>query len=160
MSLHFILDGYNIIKRTPSLDLPNLKESRENLINIILNTRPQGSLKNKLTIIFDGKPDILHHKSTSGIEVVFSENESADDLIKRIINKSHNQRNICLVTDDKALISSVKYLGIKIFSVLSFLSKMQRPQVKKNDLDEKKGLSYSQTEKINEELYKMWGKEN
>lgn len=158
MSLHFVLDGYNIIRRTPKLDCDNLRQSRQNLVDFIIRYQPQGSLKNRLTIVFDGKSDIIYHKDTSSVELIFSEDESADDLIRKIIAKSSNKKNICLVSDDKGLASSVKDVGVKVYSVLDFLSKVNPKPLKdkKQNIENKSTLGYSQIQDINKELSRLW----
>ncbi|MEW5758433.1 MAG: NYN domain-containing protein [Candidatus Omnitrophota bacterium] len=156
MSLHFILDGYNIIRRIPKLDSDNLRQSRKNLVDFIIKYQPQGSSRNGLTIVFDGKADILYHKDVSNIRIIFSEGESADDLIVSIILKSVNKKNICLVSDDRGLISRIDGLGVKVYSVSDFVSRTG--VFKKNKLaqDNKSILGYSQIEKINRELKGIW----
>lgn len=158
MSLHFILDGYNIIRRTKKFDLADLRDSRDSLINFLLIEHPEGSPKNKITIVFDGKADILYHQNKGSIKIIFSENESADDLIRKIIAKLDNKKNICLVTDDNGLALSVRSLGVKILSVADFISKAKSNKRNFNSsaID---ALSYSQKDAINKELSKIWFKD-
>ena len=59
MSLHYLLDGYNILKQIPALnDLP-LEDGRRGLLRWIETQRPQGSVNNTLTVVFDGNPDFF-----------------------------------------------------------------------------------------------------
>ncbi len=56
MSIHYLLDGYNIIHQMPAaLDLTKLEDQRRHLIRFVEQHRPQGSANNRVTIIFDGE---------------------------------------------------------------------------------------------------------
>ena len=53
MSLIYLIDGYNVIHRIPALVDKDLETSRDHLIRLIEIHRPQGSLQNSVTVIFD-----------------------------------------------------------------------------------------------------------
>ena len=55
MSVHYLLDGYNIIKQTPGLNQGSLEAQRNALLAWIEIGQPQGSLQNTVTVVFDGK---------------------------------------------------------------------------------------------------------
>ena len=50
MSLHYLLDGYNIVKQVIYLMKPKLKDSREALFRFIEVQQPQGSKKIRLLL--------------------------------------------------------------------------------------------------------------
>ena len=54
MSLHYLLDGYNIIHQAPALMQGSLEERRARLVRWLNIERPQGSARNRVTVIFDG----------------------------------------------------------------------------------------------------------
>ncbi|HOW35699.1 MAG TPA: NYN domain-containing protein [Candidatus Omnitrophota bacterium] len=163
MSLQYILDGYNIIKQIPPLKLKKLRDGRDSLVSLIEIYRPQGSIKNSVTIVFDGQSGIIGYPNPLAVKVLFSSDESADDKIKRIVSESNRKKETIVVTDDRELQFSVRLLGAKILSVADFLaqakgqggegpaSKGQKPKA----WDEKtisKTLEY----KINSEFEKIW----
>jgi predicted RNA-binding protein with PIN domain len=155
MSLHFVLDGYNIIKQLPSQSQKKLKFSRNALLWFVEEKRPQGSRKNKVTVVFDGKEDVLPYKIDSSAEVIFTKNESADDKIKRIVEKSQNPKQVVVVTDDRELRFFVRRLGAKLMSVVEFISlkdKTQAPPPK----DDKKIIPAHIERAITEELKGIW----
>lgn len=91
--------------------------------------------------------------------VIFSEIDSADERIKRIIEKSENKKNIIIVSDDNEIICFAKFSRVKSMSVEGFIG--QRKNISAgNALKErnpsKDTLNYSQVDKINEELKKIW----
>ena len=162
MSLHYILDGYNITCQISTLALKDRQNSREGLIRLVEVYKPQGSAHNRVTIVFDGKSGILSDARVSSVKVVFSENESADDKIRRIIGDSAKKKQMIVVTDDKELRFSVRALGAEAISVADFLSKFKKQGTQvtrgtpaKNKEDEKhisKTLEYQ----ITSELERIW----
>jgi len=155
MSLHYVLDGYNIIKQLPSQSKKKLKFSRNALVQFIEGNRPQGSRKNKVTIVFDGKEDVLPYKIETSAEIIFTRKESADDNIKRIVEKSKNPKQIVVVTDDRELRFFVRRLGAKIMSVNEFISVKDkgRQKILKED---KKVIPANIEREITEELKGIW----
>ncbi len=110
----------------------NLEEQRKHLINVIGRYKPQGSLRNEVTLIFDGQAGIINFDPLplSGIKIVYSKGESADDKIKKIVSLAANKKNIKVVTDDRDIQYAVKALGAQVVPVAQFLKKMQPVQQK------------------------------
>ena len=166
MSLSYVLDGYNIVKQIPALALKGLKNGRESLVSIIEIYHPQGSRQNKVTIVFDGKPGIVYGEiapPSATVRVVFTEDESADDKIRRMITISNRKKQIVVVTDDKELRFSVRALGAGVLGVKEFLSKIKRPQTsgsasktKNNSEEDEKHISKTLEYKITSEFERIW----
>lgn len=154
MSQHFIIDGYNIIKNNPRLNNAKLKDSREALLRFIKDSRPCGSPKNTVTVVFDGRPDVFYYRPPSHIEIIFTKNESADDRIKKIIEKAPQPRNLCVVTDDREIRDFAKGYRAAVKSVDEFISKPESQTKPAPEI--KPELTYSQIEEINAELRKIW----
>lgn len=167
MSLHYIIDGYNVIKQVSHLADLKLKNGRNSFVRILQTYRPQGSLKNKVTIVFDGNKDVSTSsdrvkKSSSNIEIIFSENETADDKIKKMVRKVANPKILVVVTDDKDIQYSVRGCGAKIQTVKQFLkpiSKKAKPITKPDYtiIKDKPSLSNEKAMKITKELQDIWG---
>ena len=164
MSLQYIIDGYNIINHTLFLKQKDrkTKEQKHELLNYIKREGLGGSLKNKITVVYDGYPPHEFNQDkafTHQIEVIFSRNISADDKIKKIVEESAMRKNIVVVSDDKEVRFIAKSLGAKCAGVEDFIcleSKSQR-ESKRETL--KHELSYSQMHRINQELRKLWLKQ-
>lgn len=91
MSIHLIVDGYNLIRQSPwlsLLDAQDLEAGREALMESLADyrrSRPQ----HKITVVFDGwqggglrESRDFHH----GMGVVYSRRgERADEVIKRLL---------------------------------------------------------------------------
>jgi len=155
MSIHYILDGYNIIKQLPEQNKKKLHSSRNALIHFIEAKHPQGSRKNKVTIVFDGKADVWGEDSSASAEIIFTKNESADDKIKRLVERAKNPKEIVVVSDDREIIFFVKYCGARSMKVREFLSP-SAPKTQKKDLDDEKRIPAEVQFHINEELKKIW----
>ena len=122
MALHYILDGYNITHKLTSLQVGSIQQSRDRLLRYIHTKHPQGSLKNKVTIVFDGSNEVLDYpQDTHPIDVVFTHNISADDHIIQIVKNSTNPKIIVVVSDDKEVQNRALLLDAKVIGVKEFL---------------------------------------
>ena len=164
MSLHFIIDGYNLIKQTGILNKPNLEDSRSALIKLLKIHRPQGSSNNRVTIVFDGKKDHYYPGQISenvypdsGMKVIFSQDESADDKIRQLVRDSKNPRNIVVVTNDREIQIFVRQLKAQVRAVEEFLLKFNRgsPGISSR-AEDKIILPPPDAAKITEEMKDVW----
>ena len=164
MSLSYLLDGYNIIHHLPALEAnKNFEDSRLALVRLIEVHRPQGSLNNSVMVVFDGHAGSLGHIDTSTVKVVFSQDESADERIKRIVAKSTLKKSIVVVTNDKDIKFSVRSQGACVMSVEEFLNKMtsgpgEGKQTKRSSpqKEDEKYISQSHQQNITSEFEKIW----
>jgi predicted RNA-binding protein with PIN domain len=168
MSLLYIIDGYNIISHTrfPRTN-KNTKDPRRALLGLIKTKRLAGSFRNKVIVVFDGYPNLSDPKEETDIDVVFSRKETADDRIKRIVETQGNPRNVVVVSDDKEIRVFIKAAGARSMGVEEFIQPVSQHG---NDINRKKKLqeeraliktelSYSQMDKINQELKAIWLKD-
>jgi len=168
MSLHFLIDGYNVIKQIDCLnDIGTLNNARISLIEIIQARRLTGSKNNRVTIVFDGKENYYLYppKDKQRIKIIFSRQESADDVIKRIVGECDNPKQIVVVTNDKSIVYFTRSLGAKVMSVSDFLAKPEkrldktpppRQKSKRNHELAKIELTHQQQAAINQELSRIW----
>lgn len=112
-----------------------------------------------MVFVFDGKADVFSYKIQTLFEVIFTKNESADDWIKRKIERSKKRNDFVLVSDDKLLGSYVRSLGAKVVSVSNFFNKADK-KPKKSIQDYKLELDPSTAHSITKELRKIWLKED
>ena len=170
MSLHYLLDGYNILHQMP-LDVQGslehqgaLQDQRGQLIQWLEVHRPQGSVKNAVTIVFDGKSGILGGPSlSSSMKVIFSQDESADGKIKSLVAQAPNKKSIVVVTNDKDVKFAVRALGAKVMGVQDFLSNISSPPLSKKgslnrsvDREGSQKVSTTLEYKITSELEQIW----
>lgn len=96
MSVHIVIDGYNLIRQSNSLstfDRQDIQLGREALIDTLAAYK---RIKHhKITIVFDGTnaPPFSQHKDQiKGIKIKFSRSgETADTVIKRIVVKEREK---------------------------------------------------------------------
>ena len=130
MSLHYLLDGYNIIHQMPSSDALRLEDRRHQLVRFIEFRRPQGSLRNPVTIVFDGKAGHWSGTDSSGVRVVFSEGETADTRIVRMVSQAPNKKTMVVVTVDREIQYAVRALGAQVSGVQEFLGRVLKSSAK------------------------------
>ncbi|MFH0877556.1 MAG: NYN domain-containing protein [Candidatus Omnitrophota bacterium] len=159
MSLVYIVDGYNAMKRSGRFDHRTLKEDRAAFLSYLDHRRPQGSARNRLVVVFDGRPDVFGFATTQYSEVVFTKGESADEKIKELVSQSVGVRQIVVVTDDRALGYSVRNLGARIMGTGDFLlgpPKRSAVRHKGDQGDAGQELNLVQRESITRELSRIW----
>jgi predicted RNA-binding protein with PIN domain len=162
MSRHYLLDGYNIVKQVPRLaDLP-LSEGREGLVRWINVARPHGSVQNLVTVVFDGHPAHFGSMASGGVKVVFSDNQSADDFIKGVIDIARDKKKFVVVSNDKGITLYVRAQGASVLSVGEFAADLlpaKRSSGKSQagkTRETGKNISMVQQQKINKEFAKIW----
>ena len=158
MSLHYLLDGYNILKQMPAFNNLALEDGRLRFLKWIEQTQPQGSRNNQVTVIFDGNLDCFGSSAQGDIKVIFSQGCSADDKIKLMVEQDTDKKNCVVVSNDKDVFLYARSLGAKIMSVEAFTSKSSGGRftpAKGND-GARKYIPLSHQEKINKELSSIW----
>ena len=96
---HYIIDGNNLIGKIPSinkLQKRNKQTSREKLAFLL--ERYFSNKKASVSLHFDGH--VNEAIKITGIRIKYSENQSADNQIKKEIEKSKNPKNIILISSD------------------------------------------------------------
>jgi len=161
MSLHYLLDGYNILHQLKMSGTQKFSDEREAFLHMIEIYKPQGSVKNKVTVVFDGRSGLLDSRSSS-VEIIFSLEKSADDKIKAIVEQADNKKRIVVVTDDRDIQYSVRAQGARVLSVDEFLSKLKAKRYKATtsrgdgQTQSAKNISKSMEYQITSELEEFW----
>jgi predicted RNA-binding protein with PIN domain len=139
-----------------------LEDQRQCLVRYIENHRPQGSLNNPVTIVFDGQAGIGSGVRAQPVSVVFSQDETADDLIRKMVAGSSVKKSTVVVTDDRQVQISCRALGANIQSVSAFMrfpkagSRPAKGRPRRNTADPVKPISRQEEDRINAELAKIW----
>ena len=160
---HYILDGYNIIHQIPQLTKGTLEDQRKGLINYIENKNPQGSRKNRVTVVFDGRADVWSDKHVSVVNVIFSRDASADDEIRKMVDDSSDKKNTVILTNDRAIQYAVRASGASAVSVQDFFCFEKDKKGASNTGFSKstaKNISNTLEFSINQEMKKIWLKKN
>ena len=122
-------------------------------MNLIKTKRLCG--KNPAIIVFDGYPPQEGELTgDQSVDVLFSKENTADEKIKLIVERSRNPKNIVVVSDDNEIRFIVKALGSKVMSVEQFIYPSEK-RTSRKEIPEAE-LTYSQMEEINKELKQIW----
>jgi uncharacterized protein len=115
MSVHLIIDGYNLIRQSlwlSLLDARDLEAGREALLESLADYRRRRP-QHKITVIFDGWQGGSLRESRDqvhGIGVVYSRRgERADEVIKRLLTREG--RRAVMVSSDRELQDFAETVG-------------------------------------------------
>lgn len=124
-----IVDGYNVLRssgRTAPLKGNNLQAERERFIEGLGCYR--GQRRDKITVVFDGfraGMDSPTVKKRGGVEVIYSRRgQTADEIIKQMVEQTPNPRDIMVVSSDREISSFVKSLGASVTGARSLADKL------------------------------------
>lgn len=127
MSIHIIIDGYNLIRRSSSLstlDQQDMQLGRETLLDTLETYKR--IKRHKITVVFDGtnaSPFALQKNQTKGIKVKFSRSgETADTVIKRMA--ASEREKALVVSSDLDLVNFAASMGAATISSSAFEEKI------------------------------------
>lgn len=153
--LHFIVDGYNLINKIPEFSNLLLIRQRKRLVSLLEDFKYKISSRNKITVVFDGKKEVYSKSSQeTKIGVLFSKDEDADSLIKKMTDKAKYPNSLIVVTDDKELTAYIKSNGARHKSTQEFLGDIAKKETKPANDNFKVG--FKDAYKINKELQDLW----
>ena len=112
-----IVDGYNLIHRTPMLKPGKdrtLEESREKLLNLLAWVFGAGEAR--FIVVFDGAEGMGDHPPTARVEVRFSRPpDKADDVIRRLVEERIDRVDrLTVVTADLEVARHARAMGADI----------------------------------------------
>jgi len=161
MSLQYIIDGCNVIHHPDFIKILSKKQVdfRVALVKLIINAGLCPRQNSLIWIVFDGFPQQdISATGTKRIKILFSRNQSADEKIKRILELTENPRETTVVSDDKEIILFSRIMHARPLSVKDFI-KYEDAETRQNKVLDEKKINYSQMCIINEELKRIWLKE-
>jgi uncharacterized protein len=125
-----LVDGYNVIKRSPSfqsLEAKNLEFAREQLITQLVNRYRH--TPHRVTIVFDGSDihEQVHHKQR--IRIIYSRfGETADSVIARLaVSARAEGRTVEMYSDDREVQRAVSRQGGEIHTTAQLTLQFNAP---------------------------------
>ncbi len=96
MSLHIIIDGYNLIRQSGSLNMLDARDIQLGRDALLENLKEYKKIKrHRITVVFDGSnaPPLSRGRDrVKGVDVVFSRRgELADAVIKRMVARERER---------------------------------------------------------------------
>ena len=158
--MKIIIDGYNLIWAVTEIRKKvlneergiNLEEGRNGLLHC-LEIYQRAHPKLKITVVFDSKEEIFPYPSLpSKIKVLYSNGETADDLIEKMVEDEKNSEETLVVTSDNELKRTVKEKGAEVIGSLTFF---ERISPEKKNLGHQE-LSNPQKNLIEQELKRAY----
>ena len=130
--MHIIIDGYNLIRQSPSLlqyENQGLEEGRYELIRRLSRFKKERG--HTITVVFDGwisgspKEERYNEK---GITVIYSrKGEQADEVIKRMARKGRS--SVIVVTSDRSVADAATRSGGTAIPSPEFELRLTMPDV-------------------------------
>jgi predicted RNA-binding protein with PIN domain len=131
MSLHIIIDGYNLIRqsrRLSELDLQDIQLGREALVDMLAAYKKFKA--HRITVVFDGSgPALLSRRRDrqKGITLVYSQGgESADAVIKKMARREGAKALV--VSSDQEIVDWAESCGAATISAPDFEGKLVASQ--------------------------------
>jgi len=124
---HYIIDGNNLIGKIKSLKSlqNNIKQaSREKLANLL--ERYFINKKAKITLHLDGFAG--ESINVSKMKIIYSENITADEKIKKQIEEIQSRRNLIVITSDNNLIEFARVCGCEVRKSETFVKQLTVPE--------------------------------
>jgi len=122
----YIIDGNNLIGSIPDIALED-PGARKKIVEIV--RKYQKSKKSSVIVVFDGEPDGVFHRDplNEKFTVVYPRyGDSADDEIKRILNRYTYFKDVVLVTSDRELKSYARKKGARVINSIEFHHELRR----------------------------------
>ena len=127
MSIHIIIDGYNLIRQSAHLsiiDLQDIQQGREALVDMLAAYKRIKA--HQITVVFDGTRAPLFSQQRDrqkGISILFSSNnQTADDVIKKMARRE--KQKALIVSSDRDILRSVASYGAATITANAFEDKL------------------------------------
>ncbi len=127
MSIHIIIDGYNLIRQSNTLsilDRQDIQQGREALVDMLSAYKKLKA--HRITVVFDGTRAPLFSQQRDrqkGISVIFSHSgETADAVIKKMARKE--RQKALVVSSDQDIVRSAASCGAATISADDFENKL------------------------------------
>ena len=127
MSIHIIIDGYNVIRQSKylsTLDLQDIQLGREALIDMLAAYKKIKA--HRISVVFDGtrSPHLARQRDRhKGISIIFShKGELADAVIKKMA--AGQKQKALVVSSDQDIVRSANSSGAATISAVDFEDKL------------------------------------
>ena len=148
-----VIDGYNFLYQIPSLKKKGKERGREILLRKLEEKKKS---LGEVWVIFDGRREDRKDYYRK-VKVIYTEEETADDYIKRMVKKKGMKEKITVVTNDREIQEFVRIHGGEILTVETLREKLFPPKKEKKREEEIKPTpSTAKGRRITEELRKVW----
>jgi len=154
--MEYIIDGLNVIKTSfiKKYEVVSFEKGREFLI-YILERYKRKHPRIEFTVVFDGYCQNFNLYSRR-IKIIFSNEITADEKIRKILENKKNKKEVFVVSDDREIQQFTKILGGNVLKVNEFLD-IVYPGEKVAEIKKDKEIDYRIKLMIEKELEKFYG---
>lgn len=150
MSIHLIVDGYNLIRGSSELlskESQDLRWGREALLEKLAAYRRLK--KHPVTVVFDGSCNgayLGNRDHLQGMLIIYSRHgEKADDVIKRLADQK--RQNCLVISSDRELMIHAERVGAAVMSAEEFIFRLQTASFNDDFPEEEEPTCWSGTQK-------------
>jgi len=145
--LTYLIDGNNLIGKIKQFKELQKKDKQSVREKLAYRLDSFFSSKNQKVILFlDGfKSEAIN---TNKIKIVYSDNKSADDEIKKQIELTKNRRTISLVTSDSNLAQFGKVCGCTVIDCHKFAKELFNQQKDLNEEELAKSINQQEIKNL------------
>ena len=129
VSMHIIVDGYNLIRQSDTLrccERISLEEGRRALVRSLADYRKLRG--HRITVVFDGwegGSPTEERDRAGGLEIIYSRlGEKADEVIKRLVTAGSDE--ILVVTSDREIVTFAARRGKTSIASRAFAERIER----------------------------------
>lgn len=109
-----LIDGNNLIHKIPSVKALFLKDKNASRLALLETIKSKISRTDKLIIVFDG------HGSSKKADIIYSENITADEIIRKKIEAFGDYKKLKVVSSDYGITNLAKECGCEVMKSEDF----------------------------------------
>lgn len=151
--MRFLVDGYNVTRRDPATRALALADQREALVARLAVRGADLLGRGTITVVFDGRSGGGADGRRGPVEVRFSRDESADDLIARLSDATAD--GVTVVTSDGGLTARVSRPGVTVIGAETCAEGRKARRSRGRYPASSAGLPPG-ANKVTEELKRLW----
>ncbi|MBI4651583.1 NYN domain-containing protein [Candidatus Desantisbacteria bacterium] len=154
--MKFIIDGYNLIRTLPRYTHSRFADEKRAVVRLIKIHPLMKKQSHETIIVFDGYADDENIINDKNIKIIFSDDDSADETIKNIVENSKKPEEIYVVTDDREIRDFIRIMGAKNITIKEFAAaiKQDKEPIKKNIENNK--IDDNDAIRITKEFENIW----
>lgn len=148
--MRFLVDGYNVTRQDPATAELELAGQREALVARLAVRGADLLGTGPIVVVFDGRSGGGSDSRRGSVEVRFSRDEPADDLIVRLARQGDT-----VVTSDRGLADRVRGAGVRVLTAPTCFDG-RRPKRRKVRYPASGAGLPPGANKVTEELKRLW----
>jgi predicted RNA-binding protein with PIN domain len=151
--MRFVIDGYNVAKGDPATAGLTLERMRDELVARLAVRGAELLGRGPIVVVFDGRAGVGADERRGPVEVRYSRDEPADDVIVRLAEAWRGE--VTVVTSDRGLAARVAGRGVTVRPAEVCFAGAPGSRPRRTRAVEDVGLPPG-ANKVTEELKRIW----